>query len=147
MTAEVMEIADMTGIEELASDAESDGHRFVTRLLDEWRDGTNRFAADGECFYAARLEGKVVAVGGRNIDPYVSDPNIGRVRHLYVARSQRRRGLASLVLQRIVDDGRRHFGVLRLRTRNPEAAAFYRARGFVEVIDDEFCTHELELGA
>ena len=145
--ADLRELSDMDLLADLAVDAESDGHRFVTRLIEEWEDGTNRFSAPGERLYVAVVSGRPVGVGGLNIDPYAGDAAVGRVRHLYVATSERRLGVASELLDRIVSDARSRFRLVRLRTRNPQAAAFYRSRGFAEVDDDEFCTHQLAMGA
>lgn len=91
--------------------------------------------------YVATADGRVIGVGGLNVDPYIADPTAGRVRHLFVSAQRRRSGVASVLLDRIVDDAGLTFSVLRLRTRNPDAAAFYSARGFAKVEDDEFCTH------
>lgn len=147
MSAAVEEIATIEQIAPLVSDADSDGHPFVARMVQEWHEGTNRFALPGEHLYGVRRETAIVAVGGLNVDPYVTDQTVGRVRHLYVARSHRREGCGSILLERIIDDARRAFDLLRLRTLNPDAAAFYLARGFSEVADDEFCTHALRLDA
>jgi N-acetylglutamate synthase-like GNAT family acetyltransferase len=141
------EISAIEQIAPLVSDADADGHRFVKRMVAEWHDGTNRFASPGEHLYGVHCEGTIVAVGGLNVDPYLADSAVGRVRHVYVARSQRRSGVGSMLLHRIVEDAHGVFDLLRLRTYNPDAAAFYVARGFSEVREDEFCTHELQLGA
>ena len=131
----------------LAREAEQDGHRMVSRLVDDWRDGTNRFGRPGENLYLATLEGEVVGVCGLNIDPYLDDPRVGRVRRLYVSTAHRRRGLGSLLVSCVIDDARQSFNILRLRTHNPIAAAFYEAQGFVRVDDDDVCTHQLVLRA
>ena len=147
MSVNIDEIADIDQIAALASDADADGRVFVTRMLVEWREGTNRFDRPGECLWGVREEGELVAVGGLNVDPYVSSEQVGRVRHVYVARAKRRSGVGSILLDRIVGAARISFSLLRLRTFNPDAAAFYVARGFTEVAGDEFCTHELRVGA
>lgn len=138
---------DVARLEQLAEEADREGHVFVSRMIAEWADGANRFDGPGERAYVATVEGNVIAVGGLNVDPYIADPTIGRVRHLFVSAEHRRSGVASILLDRIVEDGRATFSVLRLRTRNPDAAAFYRARGFVEIGGEEFCTHMRELSA
>jgi GNAT superfamily N-acetyltransferase len=141
------EIRDVADLVSLAADAAADGHVFVERMVSEWRDGTNRFERPGEHAWGVRMSGDLVAVGGLNVDPYVADVSVGRVRRLYVARATRRSGIGSILLDRIVAEASRSFSTLRLRTVNPEAAAFYSARGFKQVLGDEFCTHERHLGA
>lgn len=129
-------VKDAEGLVALAREAEQDGHRMVSRLIGDWRDGTNRFERPGESLYLATLEGEVAGVCGLNIDPYLDDPRVGRVRRLYVSTAHRRRGLGSLLVSCIVDDARQSFDVLRLRTRNPIAAAFYESLGFARVEGD-----------
>ncbi len=122
-----------------------EGHSFVSRMVAEWADGSNRFDRVGERAYVALSGERVIGVGGLNLDPYISDPKVGRVRHLYVSAAHRRASVASMLLDRIVEDARVSFSLLRLRTRNPDAAAFYKARGFTEISGAEFCTHRLDL--
>jgi GNAT superfamily N-acetyltransferase len=145
-----MDVEKIVGIDHLAglvADAESDGHRFLTRLVQEWSDGTNQFSRPGEGLFEVRIQAEIAGVGGLNVDPYVGDLSVGRVRHLYVATSLRRLGIGSALLARIVEEASRVFHVLRLRTYNPTASVFYCSRGFNEVQSDEFCTHELKLDA
>jgi len=56
-----------------------------------------------------------------------------RVRRLYVARTQRRRGVASALMRQLSTDAAGHFRVLHLRTSNPAASAFYESLGFTRV--------------
>jgi hypothetical protein len=42
----------------LAADAAADGRGMVERLVEEWRDGRNRFDRPGERAYVARLGGR-----------------------------------------------------------------------------------------
>ena len=136
---------DVERLADLAQDAERDGHRMVTQLIGDWRDGTNRFEGPGESLYVAWLDGGLIGVCGLNVDPYVSDTRVGRVRRLYVAMDSRRLGIGSLLVRCIIDDARRSFDVLRLRTRNPVASAFYESHGFVRVAGVDVCTHRLAL--
>jgi GNAT superfamily N-acetyltransferase len=135
-------LTDATVLAELAADAEADGWRMVSRLMAEWADGSNRFAARGERAYVAVADnGRPVAVGGLNIDPFANDPAVGRIRRLYVARTQRRRGVASALMKKLAADAADYFRILHLRTHNPQASAFYEAIGFTRVDGDANCTH------
>lgn len=134
-------LGDVDRLRPLAEEADRESHAFVSRMIAEWLDGTNRFDARGERAYSVTKDERVIGVGGLNVDPYADDPTVGRVRHLFVSLEHRRSGVASILLHRIVEDARATFSVLRLRTRNLDAAAFYRARGFLDVEGDEFCTH------
>lgn len=145
MTVLIETCADVDALMDLARDAEGDGHRMVSRLIADWREGTNRFEAPGECLYSASEKGAMLAVGGLNVDPFVSDRGVGRVRRLYVSANLRRRGIGSMLVDRLVQEARTTFDLLRLRTFNPAAAAFYTSCGFTEVSGDETCTHQLRL--
>ncbi len=117
----------------------------VSRLISDHRDGSNRFNAAGERLYIAEADGRVLGVCGLNLDPYVADASVGRVRRLYVSVAQRRLGVGSVLVDQVVSDARGTFARLRLRTYDPIAAAFYVSRGFGQVGDDEFCTHQIAL--
>ncbi len=71
----------------LAEEAEAEGWQFVRRLAEEWYDGTNRFDRPGETLFGAWAAGTLVGVCGLNVDPYVGDPSVGRVRRLFVTSS------------------------------------------------------------
>jgi predicted GNAT family acetyltransferase len=137
----ISQLNDPALLAELALDAKADGRTMVARLMAEWADGSNRFNRLGERAYFAVSQDHVVAVCGLNIDPFAGDPVIGRVRRLYVAVAQRRRGLGSAIMKRVTDDARDHFHMLHLRTDDADASAFYEAIGFDRITDKPNCTH------
>ena len=132
------------GFAALRAEAAREGFSFVDRLALRWETGANRFEQPGECLLGAIVNATLVGVGGLNRDPYATDGSIGRLRHLYVMRSARRRGVGRLLVDRLVDRARPCFARIRLRTDTPDAAAFYLARGF-EAVADEPATHGLTL--
>jgi len=121
------------------------GFRFVERLIAEWESGENRFDKDGEALFIARDDKRVVGICGINIDPYLGDPQVGRVRHLYVIAKERRKGVGRELVQRVIEEARRHFLYLRLRAANEDSYRFYSALGFASVYGYENCTHFLDL--
>ena len=133
-------------LELLAGDALAQGFRIVNALIDDWAAGRNRFERPGEALYIADLDGIVVGVCGVNHDPYAADLGIGRVRRLYVSSEHRRRGIATALIRRLVDDARPKFRLLRLRTLDEDACRFYESQGFEPVRDDPYCTHRRVLG-
>ncbi|NIJ65344.1 GNAT superfamily N-acetyltransferase [Sphingomonas leidyi] len=134
------------GIARLAGEADSEGHRFMRRLLDEWCSGANRFNGDGEFLLGVDINGQIAAIGGLNLDPYAADARICRLRHVYVSSAARRNGVGSLLVKRIIFDASRSFATLRLRTATPEAAAFYERLG-LRKSNQEAATHILDLQA
>jgi GNAT superfamily N-acetyltransferase len=135
-------LADLASAEvaALVADSERAGLRLVRRLVEEWTDGTNRFARPGEVLLGARIDGRLVGVCGLNVDPYLSDARVGRVRHLYVLASCRRLGVARQLMTRIIEAAQGSFDTLRLSTSNPAAARLYETLGFRSIAVSH-CTH------
>ena len=129
----------------LIAESERGGLRFVRRLADEWTSGANRFDRLGEALFLARSGDDVVGVCGLNIDPYAAQPNVGRVRHLYVLSAYRRLGTGRRLVATIIETARGRFERLRLSTSNPEAARLYERLGFRPRADVAHCTHALEM--
>ena len=131
---------------DLLADSEAAGSRIARRLVDEWADRTNRFDRPGEALFGARVGERLVGVCGLNVDPYAGDDRIGRVRHLYVLVSFRRRGVGRQLVARVIESARDRFDSLRLRTDNEAAARLYVAMGFRAGAERREFTHILELG-
>lgn len=116
----------------LANEANSEGYRFVQRTIDEWKNGINDFSKKGEILFGIFVSDLCIGVGGLNVDPYIDDPNIGRIRHVFISLKYRRKSLATLLLRKIIQIGAKHFELLRLYTENPNASSFYESLGFIE---------------
>ena len=128
----------------LIVEADGEGHRFMHRLSDEWHSGQNRFHGKGEFLLGVYVEGRLVAVGGLNKDPYADIEGIGRLRHVYVTSSARRLGIGTLLVEQITREAASAFSILRLRTTTAEAAMFYERLGF-RTTSDEAATHVIDL--
>jgi GNAT superfamily N-acetyltransferase len=127
--------------ERLVVASEREGFEFVRRLEREWHSGANRFDRPGEVLLAGFLAGELAAIGGLNIDPYLSDPDVGRVRHVFVAPGCRDAGVGSALVRAILAAGVPHFSRIRLRTANPRSNTFYERLGFQRLVDDPTATH------
>jgi len=134
-------LADLAQLADLAVDARADGRVMVSRFIEEWLDGRNRFSLPGEKAYVARRGDRIGAVCGLNLDPFAGSDTIGRVRRLYVAARDRRNGVGTAVVSQLMADARGVFEWLHLRTYDRDASAFYEAIGFEKVIGDENYTH------
>jgi len=124
-------------IESLVDESKQEGFEFVQRTIDDWNSGANRFSLVGEGLWGLVSGGELIGIGGLNVDPYVEDAGIGRVRHLYIRQAYRRKGCAALLMKTIIGHARLHFRVLRLFTANPVAAAFYVRLGFEHLPGDK----------
>jgi len=129
----------------LVTEADATGFRGLKRLVGDWRSGLNRFNKTGEALFIAIRDGRVVGVCGLNRDSYLGDPTVGRMRHLYVAVDNRRKGIGSRLVRTILGVARNHFARLRLRSDSPDADRFYRFLGFKPVTGEPTCSHQLAL--
>lgn len=123
----------------LEKEAVAEGFRFLTRLIDEWEAGVNRFEAPGECLMAVFLEGCLVGIGGLSRDPFAQQ-DVGRLRRLYIAETARRQDVGSTLVEHLVQYAAQHFRVVRLSTDTLSGAAFYLRCGF-RPLDDDHATH------
>ena len=129
-------------LEELERESVAAGFGMITRLRRDWESGTNRFQEDGEIFLGAFRGRKLVGTGGLSRDPYVFDPSVGRVRHVYVMEGERRAGAAKVLVQRLIVHAGGRFKSVRLSTAR--ASLFYESLGFAP-ITGEHVTHAMAL--
>ena len=125
------------GFDNLIEESKGEGFNFLDKMSSEWKSGKNRFSLPNECLFAAISEDeKLLGIGGLNLDPYLNDLTIGRVRHLFITSEMRSRGIGKTIIEEIVETAFPHFRLLRLKTNNPKAVNLYRSLGF-SLIDHE----------
>jgi GNAT superfamily N-acetyltransferase len=129
----------------LFAESEAAGNQFVRRLVDEWEAGVNRFSRPGEALFVAKCDGQTVGVCGLNIDPYLDDVSVGRVRNVYVLAAWRRKGVGRRLVEHAMAAGRGNFVRLRLRAERAGPARLYESLGFRPCTKIPDCTHVLEL--
>ena len=100
--------------------------------------------ADRTVVLGALNRTELVGVGGLTPDPYVDDPAVGRVRHVYVAAAHRRQGIGRRLIRALEDRAHGVYEHLRLRTDSPAAAAFYETLAYVPIAADN-ATHARSL--
>ena len=131
-------------VETLRSEAIRQDFGFMDRLVADWVNRTNTFNRPGECLLGAFVAERLIGVGGLNVDPYLPRTNVGRLRHVYVLDDWRKQGVGRLLVDRLLDEARRSFGKVRLRTDTDRAAAFYVHCGFSPV-NDATASHVVNL--
>lgn len=129
------------GLDDLLLASRGEGHNLVERLVREWNDASNRFDRPGEAVFEARISSRLVGVVGLNLDPYLDDPTVGRLRHLYVAPDARRIGVGRLLVVAALEHARATFQRVRLRTVQDGASDFYLGLGFEETRGEPDATH------
>lgn len=117
-------------------------HDLVRRTLEDWEQGVNRFDGPGEVFFLATFDGATVGMCGLNVDPFVDDPKVGRIRHLYVLPEFRREHIGRRLVEACLAEADGVFERIRLRTFDASAISFYEALGFATT-DEETATHTI----
>lgn len=119
-------------------EAMTEGFGIITRLRNEWDSGANRFDREGEILLGTFRADTLLGIGGLNRDPYLNDPRVGRLRHLYVLRDERRAGIGRGLVEHILGHARSSFDSVRLWT--DRAVSFYDSLGF-DRVDGPKATH------
>ncbi|GHB93727.1 GNAT family N-acetyltransferase [Cerasicoccus arenae] len=129
-------------IEDLACESETEGYRFLGRLLTEWNNGANRFHKEGEAIYAYWRRRELIAIGGINIDPFLENCSVARLRRLYVRRDQRRQGIGRELVDHILKEACFSFREITLKTDSEQASKFYESMGFSRITEIRHATHK-----
>jgi GNAT superfamily N-acetyltransferase len=119
------------GLDQLRAEACAEGYDFVETLVDDWVKGTNRFNGPGEMLCGHLDQDQLVAVGGLNLDPFAGQPDVGRIRRVYVRAAWRGQGIGRALMTRLIAEARNSFTCVRLRAENADAARLYERIGFV----------------
>ena len=136
------------GVEALCRDAAAEGYAWAADFPADWR--RRPFLEEGEALYLARdggasNDGSLAAMAVLSADPFVDDPETGRLRYIYVRGSARRQGLAERFVRLCLERARGRWQRLRLHTDSPRAAALYERHGFRPSDADPRATHVLAL--
>jgi GNAT superfamily N-acetyltransferase len=119
----------------------AEGYSFVQRLWDEYQSGFNTFSDGGALLLGVFDDGVLIAIGGVHPDPYLNNPAIGRIRHVYVLPQQRRRGIAGTLVQALMERTSDTFTTFTLRTLTDHGRAFYADLGFSDAPRFPDATH------
>lgn len=128
-------------LQPLIDASRAEGYEFVQRLWDEYQAGENRFDGKGALLLGVYAEGRLIAVGGVQPDPYLGDPAVGRIRHVYVLPDQRRGGVGRLLVQALMARSASAFSMFTLRTPTEHGRAFYESLGFSSTPRFDAATH------
>ena len=127
--------SDLQALRDLAVVARNEGFQFLDRLVAAMENETVSLDGTEEFFMCITEHGRIVGVGGITADPYAGEPDVGRIRHVYVHPNARRAGLGRDLLAALEQRAPRTYGTLRLRTDTPAAASFYEALGYRPIVN------------
>jgi GNAT superfamily N-acetyltransferase len=129
------------GFDALLSESLSEGLRLLSRLDQESRLKSPPFFPPRGLLLVARRGEALLGICALYPDPFLDDPSVARLRHLYVAPAARRQRVGRLLVEEALRRAEGRFRRIRLRTDSPSAAAFYLAAGFTTTAE-EGATHE-----
>lgn len=132
--------------EPLIKRSTEEGYNFVQKLWDEYQSGDNDFRGTGDVLLGIYQDDQLIGVGGVHRDPYLNQPTIGRIRHVYVLPEHRRGGIGKALVEALVAHGTAYFNTFTLRTMTDHGRAFYEALGFSSAPRYDNATHWLENG-
>ena len=129
----------------LVEESTREGYRFLRRLESEYEAGELRFDGPGEVLLGVFDGRDLVAVGGVSRDPYEGAAGTGRIRHVYVRATHRRRGVGRELVAALEAHARGRFSSLVLRTDTEAAARFYSRLGYQALPPGGTATHRRDL--
>jgi len=112
----------------------------VSRMLADFKAGTNRFDLPSEVLLAHVRDGAVLAVCGLNREQEITFGKGGRIRRLYVLPAHRGEGLARSLVEAIASFACHYHEVLTVNAGPSPAHAFYEHIGF-EPVSHPSITH------
>lgn len=116
--------------EALRTEASAESYRFVEGLFEEWLAGRYGGGDDRFVVFAAFRDGELAGIGALTPDPYDPEPDLLRVRHVYVRPLHRGAGSGRVLAAALIQQGLALASRLSLRASDPRAAAFWEANGF-----------------
>ena len=117
------------GFELLRHAADGEPFDMLGTLAREWADGSNRFDGAGEALVAVYDGDFLVGMGGIRRDPYL--PEALRMSRFYVRPTHRRRGIARMIANTLLDRPDSAGRLITLNAPQMEAARFWEALGFI----------------
>lgn len=146
MTYEVKAITDLSNvsIDHLVEQSETEGYRFLSRLVEHFNNGKQQFTEPGEALLGVWKNDELVAIGGVEQNPYTEDTHTARLKRFYVEPDERRHGVGSMLLEACLNKAKENFTKVTCRTDSAKADAFYRHNGFSVTTDSPETTHQIE---
>jgi GNAT superfamily N-acetyltransferase len=116
--------------EALRAEAIAEGYNFVDGLQREWSDGDYSRGDGRRATFAAFAAGSLAGIGAVTPDPYDPEPDLMRIRHVYVRPGHRGTGAGRMLAAALLQQGLALASRLSLHAADQRAAAFWESLGF-----------------
>ncbi len=134
------------GLDEILTESKECGYGMIERLITEWESGITDFSNKNEAYFAYEEYGKILGIGGINEEPYLRIKEYGRMRHLYVLKTWRHRGIGKEIVRATIEFAKAYYELVTLMTpKDGSADAFYESIGFKKCDSLERVSHTLAL--
>ncbi len=134
------------GLDQILTESKKYGYGMIERLITEWESGMTDFSDENEAYFAYEEHGEILGVGGINEEPYLRIKEYGRMRHLYVLKQWRRKGIGKGIVNATIEFAKDHYNLMTLMTpKDGSADAFYESIGFKKCDSLERVSHTLVL--
>jgi len=134
------------GLDQILTESQKNGYGMIERLITEWESGATDFSGENEAYFAYEKHGEVLGVGGINEEPYLRIKEYGRMRHLYVLKKWRRKGVGREIVSATIEFAKDHYNLMTLMTpKDGSADVFYESLGFKKCDSLERVSHTLIL--
>lgn len=133
-------------LNKLLTDSLKDKSSIISTVIQEWFSRKNMFDKPGESLWGISINDEIVAICGVNIDPYLNDKYIGRIRRLYVSSNYRYMGIATKLLRHILAFCRNYYVTLRIETYSNSISKLCLSIGGSKIVDPH-ATHVLHLNS
>jgi len=130
---------DKNDIKTVRYESDQEGFQHINKLLADFHSGKTLFDQPGEQLIGFLMDNKIVGVCGLNLEP--SNPDLGRLRRLYVLRRYRNRGIGSKLVSYLVKHAKESFTGVVVNVGELDVGPFYEARGFKKMQNNESYTH------
>lgn len=114
----------------LRNEASAESYGFIEGLREEWLAGRYDGQDDRFAAFVAFHEGELAGIGALTPDPYDPEPDILRVRHVYVRPLHRGAGVGRTLAAALIQQGLALAPRLSLRAADRHSVAFWEANGF-----------------
>jgi len=128
-------------ISKLREESIKEGFNIISRLINDYKSGKNKFNQKGEALIVCEIDDKIVGICGLNIDPI--NTKRARIRRLYVLPQFRNKKIGKKLVAELINYSINHFKTVSVNIGELNISKFYENLGFKEYDKEKGITHLL----